>query len=80
MYRMKLQGVCKNQAFLVPNRVLGLQFHLEITPSVIRSLNDRATGDRPANEHVDELPPARDPVLQRNHDRMGTVLDQFLRS
>lgn len=36
--RLAFSEACENQGFVFENRVLGLQFHLEVTPTIIDSL------------------------------------------
>jgi len=36
---------CNNQAFCIDDRVLGLQFHLEVTPATVKSLTEQCHSD-----------------------------------
>lgn len=43
---------CKNQGFLLGNKVMGIQFHLESTPASVRSLIRNCGADLDGSPHV----------------------------
>jgi GMP synthase-like glutamine amidotransferase len=43
--RLAQSAACSNQAFLLPGRIVGLQFHLEMTPQSIASLVEHCRDD-----------------------------------
>ncbi len=45
---------CENQAFLYENRVLGLQFHLEVTPEIVAELLEKSASDLVPGPYVQD--------------------------
>jgi GMP synthase-like glutamine amidotransferase len=59
-------GACVNQAFRYGRRVVGLQFHLEMTPQTVRELVDNGR---------DELAPAR--CIQSEAEILSAPLERY---
>jgi GMP synthase-like glutamine amidotransferase len=45
-------GICPNQAFLYNNKVLGLQFHLEVTPQTLRAMTNNCRHELIADDFI----------------------------
>jgi GMP synthase-like glutamine amidotransferase len=50
--RLARSAGCENQAFAVGRRVLGIQFHLEVTPNSARTLCDKCPADLAPGPYV----------------------------
>jgi GMP synthase-like glutamine amidotransferase len=67
---------CSNQAFCIGERVLGLQFHLEVTPLTVKSLTEQCHNDLVPGRYVQSAAEMlSDP--SRFH-RMNAVMDALL--
>ncbi len=69
---------CRNQAFQVGQRVMGLQFHLETTPQSLRLLIDNARQElQPAKfiQSEEQMLPATPQMFAEINRLMGQVLD-----
>ncbi|MCX6122998.1 MAG: type 1 glutamine amidotransferase [Ignavibacteriales bacterium] len=67
---------CDNQAFSIGERVLGLQFHLEVTPLTIKSLTEQCQNDLVPGRYVQSAAEMLS-VPSRFH-RMNSVMDSLL--
>jgi len=65
---------CDQQGFLLDDRVLGLQFHLEITPEAVDELW-RRSGEKPASPEDD---PPRGPGSRGLYERNQRLMSMFL--
>lgn len=45
-------NICPNQAFLYRNKVLGLQFHFEVTPQTLKALTDNCRYELKADDFI----------------------------
>lgn len=70
---------CRNQAFLCGERVLGLQFHLEVTPHLLHEMIDNCRGELVPSEYVQDeeriLAGARH--IRESNSIMYTILDRL---
>lgn len=71
---------CVNQAFLVGQRALGLQFHLEMTPTalqgMIRNCGDELLSDEPYIQSAAEILNKAD-LLEFNNKQLAVLLDKL---
>jgi GMP synthase-like glutamine amidotransferase len=71
--------VCKNQAFLYNEKVLGLQFHFEVTPETLRGMVENGTGELIESETIQSA----DKILSTagfiasNNRKMHQILDNL---
>ena len=70
---------CENQAFCIGERVLGLQFHLEVTPFTVKSLIERCKNDLTTGRYIqsgEEMlsDPSR---FHHIHAHMDSILDYW---
>ena len=73
---------CRNQAFQVGDRAVGLQFHLETTPDTARALVDHCRGEMTPGPYVqaaEEILSAPDERYREVNRVMGELLDWLLR-
>jgi GMP synthase-like glutamine amidotransferase len=70
---------CRNQAFLYNRRVLGLQFHLEVTPHLLNEMIDNCRGELKPSEYVqsEEIILAGTKHIRDNNSIMYSLLDRF---
>jgi len=70
---------CRNQAFLYDERVLGLQFHLEVTPHLMHEIIDNCRGEIINSEYVqsEEMILAGAKHIRENNSIMYTILDKL---
>lgn len=69
-------AACKNQGFVVDNRVVGLQFHLETTPESARSLIEHCPEDLDGSNYVQsESMIFEDP---KRFERINTVMEKLI--
>ncbi len=72
---------CAHQAFRLGDRVLGIQFHLEMTPEgaeqLIQMCPDDLDGEGPYVQSPTEIL-ARPDRFARSHEVLEELLDQFL--
>jgi GMP synthase-like glutamine amidotransferase len=70
---------CENQAFCIGERVLGLQFHLEVTPFTVKSLTEKCKNDLTPGRYIqsgEEM--LSDPSRFRHiHAAMDSILDYW---
>jgi GMP synthase-like glutamine amidotransferase len=50
--RLAQSAACANQAFVLPGRIVGLQFHFEMTPDTIGALLEHCAGDLAPGPYV----------------------------
>lgn len=71
---------CVNQAFLIGSRALGLQFHLEMTPTslqgMIRHCGDELLSDEPYIQSAEEILSKTD-LLESNNKQLAALLDKL---
>jgi GMP synthase-like glutamine amidotransferase len=67
---------CDNQAFCIGEHVLGLQFHLEVTPLIVRSLIEQCQGDLVPGRYVQS--PAEMLAVPSRFHRINAVMDALL--
>ena len=70
---------CENQAFCIGERVLGLQFHLEVTPFTVKSLTEQCKNDLTPGRYIqsgEEMlsDPSR---FHHIHAQMDSILDYW---
>jgi GMP synthase-like glutamine amidotransferase len=75
--RLASSKACQNQAFQVGRRVMGLQFHLEMTPEGIRDLVDMCRGEPVPGEHVQEESELCQ-IAVANCSRTNSIMDELL--
>jgi GMP synthase-like glutamine amidotransferase len=73
---------CKNQMFIWKNQLLGLQFHLEVTPSLLNLFLDHA--DNELQEKSPFIQPATEMqqksyLLHETNSILGKILDNFVK-
>ena len=70
---------CRNQAFLFDKRVLGLQFHLEVTPHLLHEMIDNCRGELLPSEYVqeEELIISGMKHIRENNSVMYALLDKL---
>lgn len=71
---------CVNQAFLLGNRALGLQFHLEMTPAslqgMIRHCGEELLSDDPYIQSAETILSKTD-LLETNNKQLAVLLDKL---
>jgi GMP synthase-like glutamine amidotransferase len=75
--RLARSGGCENQAFAVDPRVLGLQFHLEMTPADVAGIVQACADELTAGRYVQSA----DAIIAasvRHADGAGVLLDHLL--
>ena len=75
--RLAKSGPCANQAFQLKGNVIGLQFHLEMTPDAARSILENCRGELTAGPYVQterELLATPDSRYQEINTLMSDVL------
>jgi GMP synthase-like glutamine amidotransferase len=73
-------GACEQQMFMVGDRVLGVQFHLETTPADIVGMIAHAGADLPEGPYVrraEEIAGAAD-ACDASHRLLDAVLDRWI--
>jgi GMP synthase-like glutamine amidotransferase len=72
---------CKNQGFIYENRVIGLQFHLEMTSRAIRDVIGNCRDELIEEKYIqsEEEILNKDPLLENSKLLMFTLLDNFER-
>jgi len=70
---------CQNQGFLFGDRVLALQFHLEVTPQIVEDLVEHASDDLTAGDYVQSVRQIREGLenCPENRDILFQLLDNF---
>lgn len=68
-----------NQWFIINNQLMGIQFHLEVTPQSIASMLDNETGDLQEDTFVQDKSAIikQDYLCEENNKRMFSILDLF---
>ena len=71
---------CERQMFAVGERVLGIQFHFEVTPEDVTAMCDEAGDDLPEGPYVQSAEKMRDPSLEyaSSHALLGSILDRWM--
>jgi GMP synthase-like glutamine amidotransferase len=67
---------CDNQAFCVDDRVLGLQFHLEVTPATVKSLTEQCHSDLVSGRYIQSA--AEMLSVPSRFTRINSVMDALL--
>ncbi|NGP88699.1 type 1 glutamine amidotransferase [Fodinibius halophilus] len=70
---------CTRQGFFIPNHILGLQFHLEMTREGLANLIEHSDGELqegPFIQQPNEM--LNSDLFTKNHETMGNILDNFL--
>lgn len=70
---------CRNQAFIVGDRILGLQYHLEMTPAGLSDILDNCRGELVGNTRIqseEEIMQNSD-CLKHTHVIMERILNNF---
>ncbi len=72
---------CKNQAFLYEDRILALQFHLEVTPEIVSELLEKSASDLVPGPYVQgaEEIKGQPELYEFCHERLFRLLDDFVR-
>ena len=72
---------CENQAFLYEDRILGLQFHLEVTPEIVAELLEKSAQDLVPGPYVQEPDyiKGQPELYEFCHERLFRLLDDFVR-
>ena len=68
---------CRNQGFIYKNRVLGLQFHLEITKVGIKRLIDNCKEEIIKQEYIQEIEPML-AEMESNIEQINLMMDILL--
>ena len=70
---------CKNQGFIYKNRVIGLQFHLEMTNRTIRNVIENCRNELIEGKYIhnEEEMLGKDALLEESKLLMFTLLDNF---
>ncbi len=73
--------VCENQAFVYDDRVLGLQFHLEVTPEIVSELLEKSAADLVPEPYVQdpETIKGQPELFSFCHEYLFKLLDAFER-
>jgi GMP synthase (glutamine-hydrolysing) len=79
-YPLGSSRACRNQGFLLGEHVLALQFHLEITGSIVESLLVHAAGDMTPGPYVQSAGEIRSGTKHclENRTLLFQLLDRFL--
>ncbi|MEW6527809.1 MAG: type 1 glutamine amidotransferase [Spirochaetota bacterium] len=74
-------GVCANQAFAIDNRIIGLQFHLEITAQGVYDLLENCSDELTENGHIQSKDDIIAGIRYCNHTHaiMDSLLEAFYR-
>ncbi|HEX6791722.1 MAG TPA: type 1 glutamine amidotransferase [Candidatus Krumholzibacteria bacterium] len=74
-------GACENQMFAVSDRVLGIQFHLEVTPNEIAGML-AGSGDLPEGPYVQSAERMRDAAAacEASGRLLASVLDRWAKA
>jgi GMP synthase-like glutamine amidotransferase len=74
-------SVCKNQAFLYNNQVLGLQFHLEVTEESLNLMVENGRDELVQSETVQSETAILEQknFLKSNNDKMFQILNNLIR-
>ena len=78
--RIAQSEACKNQAFVIGKKVLGLQFHLETTQESFKALLEHCRGDIVSEPFIqsEEEMRANPTRLSRINTIMNAILDYFM--
>ncbi|HPR39228.1 MAG TPA: type 1 glutamine amidotransferase [Spirochaetota bacterium] len=70
---------CRNQAFLYDGRVLGLQFHLEVTPHLLHEMIDNCRSELIPSDYVQEEGDILSGMnnIRENNNIMFSLLDKL---
>ncbi len=70
---------CENQAFLYEDRILGLQFHLEVTPEIVAELLEKSAEDLVPGPYVQEPDyiKGQPELYEFCHAKLFKLLDDF---
>ena len=77
--RIAGNDACMNQGFVGPNKILGLQFHLEASPSLIREWGSKLPpkADPPYVQNREDISTAASRHAALNRTILETILDRF---
>lgn len=80
--RLAFSEACPNQGFVFENRVLGLQFHLEVTPTLIEGLLQNCADELDGSTFVQSASEIREQMdfCQSANDLMKKTMDVLLES
>lgn len=72
-------NICKNQAFIFKNRVLGLQFHFEVTEKTLKEMVENGREELNCNETIQ---PEAEIIgnkahIEKNNFKMSQILDNL---
>ena len=69
-------AACDNQGFIIDERIVALQFHLEATPAIISGLIRHMGADIDGSRFVQDIPRIRGTQIQfeRLHEQLGALL------
>ncbi|WP_456370428.1 type 1 glutamine amidotransferase [Thermodesulfatator atlanticus] len=72
---------CENQAFLYKDRILALQFHLEVTPDLVAGLIENSAEDIVPGPYVQdpEAIKGQPELYELCHEMLFKLLDRFMR-
>lgn len=71
---------CDQQMFVLGDRVIGIQFHLEVTPEDVAAMCDDAGDDLPEGPYVQTAEKMRDSSQEyaSAHQLLGAILDRWM--
>jgi GMP synthase-like glutamine amidotransferase len=76
--RLASNTICQNQAFQIGRKVIGLQFHLEITPETLDLLIENGRDELVDGTHIQteqQMRSVRDSVYDEINNLIGSLLD-----
>jgi GMP synthase-like glutamine amidotransferase len=71
-------AACQNQAFQIGERVIGLQFHLETTPTSAAAIIDNCANELLPPQRYIQTEPALRAVPMANYERINQVMTNIL--
>jgi GMP synthase (glutamine-hydrolysing) len=72
-------GGCMNQCFVYNERVLALQFHVEVTESLLESMMTNGLEEIVQSHYIQSIDQIRNGIahIKRNNELMYSILDEF---